>query len=62
MENDKEKFLSSIENEENKNSYIRKSSISSLMSIGTLKKNEIHGIILSCLAYFCVAFGVFILS
>ena len=59
MENDKEKFLSSIENEENKNSYIRKSSISSLMSIGTLKKNEIHGIILSCLAYFCVAFGVF---
>ena len=38
MENDKEKFLSSIENEENKNSYIRKSSISSLMSIGTLKK------------------------
>ena len=59
MENDKEKFLSSIENEENKNSYIRKSSISSLMSIGTLKKNEIHGIILSCMAYFCVAFGVF---
>lgn len=59
MENDKEKFLSSIENEENKNSYVRKSSISSLMSIGTLKKNEIHGIILSCLAYFCVAFGVF---
>ena len=59
MENDKEKFLSSIENEEIKNSYIRKSSISSLMSIGTLKKNEIHGIILSCMAYFCVAFGVF---
>ena len=59
MENDKEKFLSSIENEENKNLYIRKSSISSLMSIGTLKKKEIHGIILSCLAYFCVAFGVF---
>ena len=56
MENDKEKFLSSIENEENKNSYIRKSSISSLMSIGTLKKNEIHGIILSCIAYFFVAF------
>ena len=59
MENYKQNFLSSLEQEENKNTYIRKKSTSSSLSIGTLKKNEIHGIILSCLAYFCVAFGVF---
>ena len=59
MENYKENFLSSLEKEENKNNYIRKSLTSSSLSIRTLKKNKIHGIILSCMAYFCVAFGVF---
>ena len=46
MENYKENFLSCLEKEENKNDYIRKSSTSSSLSIRTLKKNEIHGIIL----------------
>ncbi len=61
MKNDKETFLNSIDNKstELQNTFIRKSSTTSSLSIGTLKKNEIHGIILSCLAYFCVAFGVF---
>ncbi len=60
MKNDKENFLISLDkSNEIKNDYIRKSSTKSSLSIGTLKKNEINGIILSSLAYFCVAFGIF---
>ena len=40
MENYKENFLSSLEKEENKNDYIRKSSTSSALSIRTLKKTK----------------------